>query len=195
MNFINSNRRNYSFILNILCLFALTVCAAHAQSLVNGDFEGPFLQVTVPPGSNSGAKIDGSVATGWRDESAWGNVSITYSQDPTGGRNNTSAQKIEVHAITQGAAQFVQELKFNSGSTYHVTAWVKAAAPGTATLMLRRSGTPYTTYGSTKINLTTEWQKVDVSGKADSADNGLIMFIPDAPGTYWIDDVDFKVGA
>jgi hypothetical protein len=187
MNFPLARLFRRMFRITFLGLFALGFGSASAQQLTNGDFEGAFQQLVMPAGSKS--QIDGSVATGWRDESAWGQVSIAYSKDPTGGHNGTSAQKIEVRSITQGAVQFVQELPFKPSTTYRLTAWVKAAAPGQAALMLRQSGTPYATYGNTNINLTTEWAQVQVTGTATAGDNGLVMFLPSNPGTYWIDDV------
>ncbi len=167
--------------------------ATSAQELKNGNFEGPFQAVTSPP--NSKGHIEGTIASGWRDESAWSEVSIAYSKDPTGGHHGTAAQKMEVFPPGKGTPQFVQQIALNAGTTYRVTAWAKAATPGRVFLALRQSGKPYTMYGKTPVALTTEWTKVEVIGTATKRDNGLIMFVAEAPGTYWIDDVTFEVAS
>jgi hypothetical protein len=161
-----------------------------AQQLVNGDFEGAFDPVNPPDGGK--AQIDGQVAQGWRDESAWGEVSIAYGRDDTIKHGGAAAQKMEVRSIGKGAPQLVQQLAFKVGSIYRFTVWVKAANPGRASLILRQSGPPYATYASTEIALSTDWTQVAVTGTASAGDNGLVMFIPEQPGTYWIDDATFE---
>ena len=174
----------------VTCLLLLTLCDTQAQEIKNGNFEGAFLPFVLPP--NSKGKVEGSIAEGWRDETAWADVSIAYSKEPTGGHNGTSAQKIEV---SKGTANFVQQLKLDAGTTYRVTAWAKATAPGRASLGLRNAGPPYTMYGKTPVALTTEWTKIEVVGTATASGNGLIMFVAEDIGTYWIDDVTFEVAA
>lgn len=186
---------SFRLALKVLCLLALTSLAAPAQEVLNGDFKGPFLPVKVPDGSNAKAKVEGKIAAGWRDESAWGEVAVAYSQDPTGGKDGLPAQKIEVTSVTKGSVQFVQELKFAAGTVYHVTAWIRAAAPGEISVQVRQSGAPYTTYGIVKAPLTTEWSQVEVSGTATTTDNGLIMFVLSGPGTYWIAGVTLTTGS
>ena len=176
-----------------LALLLAGVGSVGAQELKDGDFEGAFDPVVSPPDSKG--KIDGEIAEGWRDESAWGDVSIAYSQDPTGGHNATSAQKIEVRAQGKGAPQFVQELPVEQGAVYRITAWVKSASPARGSLAFRQAGSPYAVYGSTNINLTTTWTQVVVTGTASAGGNALIMFLPEGTGTYWIDDVTFQDAA
>ena len=188
MNHVRTRARIRTVLASCLGLLALGLCSATAQELKNGNFEGAF-QAAISPPNNKG-QIEGTIAAGWRDETAWADVSIAYSKDVTGGRNGTAAQKIEV---IKGNANFVQQLALNAGTTYRVTAWAKAAAPGRASLALRYAGKPYTMYGKTTLALTMEWAKIEVIGTATAGGNGLIMFVAEDPGTYWIDDVTFEV--
>ena len=179
-----------SLLSKILFSLLITVGVAHAQEIVNGNFDGTFAPVSVPSGSK--AKITGSVAQGWRDESSWATVTVDYSQEPVG--HSGAAQKVTVGTVTNGGVQFVQEMKFMAGAKYQATAWVKAAAPGQLDFEIRQSGAPYQSYGLVSAPVTTEWTQIQVSGVSTITDNGLIIFGFKTPGTYWIDDVTFTVG-
>jgi hypothetical protein len=170
----------------MICLLALTTSSATAQQLLNGDFEGSFQPVKVQPDTK--ATIQGEVALNWQDESSWANVSVVYSQDATGGHAKTSAQKIEVKSITSGAVQFAQSVQLKAG-TYQISAWVRADKPSQGTLLLRQTGAPYSIYGTVSIAASTEWTQVSLSGDVTADGYCFVMFIPGAPGTFWLDDV------
>jgi hypothetical protein len=160
---------------------------AEGAGLTNGGFEGSFEVLTKDP--NAKGKIEGAIAPGWMDESAWGEVAVVYAMDEKEKHGGKSAQRIEVKSITNGGVQFIQKLPLTQGHTYRATAWVRSEGSGQADFLLRKSGAPYTFYGTTRVQLSPEWTEVVVAAKVTEEDVALVMFNPAEPGTYWIDDV------
>lgn len=159
-------------------------------ALRNGGFEGAFTPVAA--GTSPKAQIEGDIAEGWRDDSGWGEVSIRYARDGDVAQSGAAAQRIEVRSIGQGGAQFCQQVHLNAGRIYRVAASLRAAANTRGLLQLRAIGAPYTTWAKAVTALSPEWRRVEFLARLPSDSDGLLMFNPESPGTYWLDDVSFS---
>jgi hypothetical protein len=108
--------------------------------LRNGDFEGEF----APAGKavSDKSQLGGQVAEGWKDDSGWGEVAITYSRDAQRSQSGQAAQRIEVHSIKAGGLQFVQDVPLKAGRIYRASAYLRTAAPAKARIEIRQAGAP-----------------------------------------------------
>ena len=170
---------------------ALPVAPAPAGSVFgNGGFEGNY--VAVPKPSSPKAQIEGEIAPGWSDDSGWGEVSIAYSREEANVQEGKAAQRMEVRSIGQGAAQLNQMVALRKGRVYHVSAQLRSSTNAGGELLLRQAGAPYEQYGRASVRITPEWRPFQLYVRAPADIEARVLFVPNEPGTYWIDDVKFQ---
>lgn len=155
----------------------------------NPGFEGPYVPVPTSsdkPGKK--AKITGSVAPGWSDNSDWADVGVTYSPDADNPHRGATAQKVAIDRVDSGAVQFVQKVPLKKGRVHVWKLWMRGR-PGTAVaLTMRRADAPYTQYAAGTANLSAEWQEFRVYGAVPEDAEGFLMVRATAPMTLWLDD-------
>ncbi len=83
--------------------------------------------------------------------------------------------------------QLSQWLSFEQRRLYTAQIWMRAQGPMSVTIMLRKGGYPYTSYVSTTVGVTTEWELYQVTGLTFTTD-GVFMIRSESPGTLWVDD-------
>ncbi|HEV7301290.1 MAG TPA: hypothetical protein VGN72_18140 [Tepidisphaeraceae bacterium] len=156
----------------------------------NGGFEGNYVLVPAST-STSKAQIDGEIAAGWNDDSAWAEVSIAYARETANAQAGQSAQRMEVRSIGQGAPQLSQTVSLRKGHVYHLSAELRSATNIGGELFLRQAGAPYAIYGRAQIRISPEWHRYELYARVPVDVEARVLFVPSEPGTYWIDDVKF----
>lgn len=179
--------------LAVLALFrSTTACAqqgAAPAALQNPGFEAPFQPVApVSDAVNQKAKITGSVAQGWGDNSNWADVSIDYAQDKINPHRGAACQRIAVSRVASGACQFVQSVTLQKGHVYEVRIWLRGASGAGIGLSLRQGGAPYTTYAETRASVSPEWQEFHAAGLVADDTTAYVMLRAEQPTTFWADD-------
>ena len=174
------------FYLFSLCLLFSTLLRPQplsAQTIDNAGFEGSYSPQQIDP---SCPGIQGEIAPGWIDNTCWeSDTAITYGRETEEPRSGSAAQRIELH---QGRVQFAQWLQLQNAKRYTVQIWLRAAAPMAVELLLRQADTPYSTYASQQLTLTTTWTQYTLTGLAQ-AEAGFLMLLTTTPGIFWVDDV------
>lgn len=169
---------------------ACPLLAADLPNLLkNPGFENGFSVCgTTTTAADGTLKISGSLGDGWSDNSDWADVRVLYTQERSTRHGGEFAQRITAVKFGSGAIQFVQQLDLQQGHNYAFSVWVRGT-PGTSMeLTLRKRTEPYTTYASTSVPLTGEWQQHAVSGTASEAGEGFVMLRLAAVGEAFIDD-------
>ncbi len=161
----------------------LTTQVAFAQTINNPGMEGSYQPLS------ECAHIRGEVANGWLDNTCWEpTAEAVYTKATVNPHTGNAAQQIE---LKKGRVQFAQPLTFEANRLYTVRLWLRAAAPMSVEILLRKEDAPYTTFNSLQAKLTTEWQQVTLLGLTP-ATSGYFMLIATTPGSFWVDDVELS---
>ena len=88
--------------------------------------------------------------------------------------------------------QFVQGVRFQKGRAYSFRIWMRGQPGRRASLLLRKAGSPYTTFASRDISLAAEWQQCRVEGVVAEDTTGMLMVIVTEPQTLYLDDAVFE---
>jgi hypothetical protein len=158
--------------------------------LKNGDYEGDFQPVGKAVSTKS--QLEGQVAQGWKDDSSWGEIAITYGRDAQRSQSGQAAQRIDVHSIKAGALQFVQDISLKAGRIYRASAYLRTAAPAKARIEIRQAGAPYQVFGGETFQLVPEWRRYEVYAKVTEDTNGFFLLGSTEAATYWIDNAVFE---
>lgn len=156
-------------------VIALPSASAHANLLQNGNFDD---------------KYSNGIAKGWADNSGWADLKATYSRERRGAANGW-AQRIDCDWLRSGVLQFVQSpLAVRKGRRYAVSLDLKGNLDAPVEILLRRRGSPYTTYAFKSVVTTPEWaqyQFVLISPVDDSRAMFMIRFA--SRGNLSVDNV------
>ncbi|GIV81733.1 MAG: hypothetical protein KatS3mg051_1087 [Anaerolineae bacterium] len=100
-------------------------------------------------------------------------------------------------ATAVSSSQFYSQISgtYNNGDTITASVWLRAASPTTAVFKVMRHSSPYTQYGATTCNISTEWQRFTVA--ATVTENGVpvrVNLFPQ-PGTIYVDGVQAEARA
>jgi Glycosyl hydrolases family 39 len=170
------------------------------MAMLNSGFEQPTRVAGFgKPIAETGAVINGEVASGWGDNSFWADVDVNYALDAEVVHGGETSQRVEVGAIRSGEAQVGQYMEIRTTAQLRVSQWMRGAAGTSGRLDLREDGVPYATLASTEVTFTGDWQQVVVESNLDAANSGVFIhaaFV--VPGTYWLDDteiIDVATGA
>lgn len=173
--------------------FGMHVSNYTKGTLRNPGFEPPYTGV----GVNNG--ISGQTAVNWSDNSSWANPTVTYSMDTTNPHSGAACQKIAVQSPGSGAIQFAQQVTVIPEQTYTLSAWVRGDPGMVIHLLIREAAGTYASYtpgGYPSFTLTSDWQKITVTGLVHNTDGTpagdvLLMFHTAATGAFFVDDVTF----
>lgn len=174
------------------CALVIAVALLHSAAVLaqtptafplqDASFEGAYLPLT------ECANITGEVAQGWSDNTCWDPAKpvIRYARDSANPHDGQAAQRITLVRGTR--AQFAQFLSpaLEAGRMYRVSLWMRAQSAQRVTVMLRKTGAPYTPYISVVARLGPAWSQVVLEGVTDATDVALLV-IAEAAGTFWID--------
>ena len=171
--------------IGILLLLCAALPPLSAQTLVNPGFEQAYPPVApTADTAPDAAKITGSIAPGWSDNTGWAkDVALDYGPETTNPYSGTVCQRI---TVTKGFAQFTQGIQFPAGSV-RASIWVRAQLAQWISLNMRQAGPPYTFYGSALVKVGPLWTKVTVDALVPIIAGGL-YFSTTLPGTVWLDD-------
>jgi hypothetical protein len=155
-------------------------------ALVNPGFEGTYVPV-----NSSSSKVTGVIASGWTDNSAYGDVTVNYSRDTTNPHSGTSCQKVDVTAVNSGAFEFKQRVNVKTGNLYTPGVWLRGQ-PGTrVALWMQLDEPPYRVYQDAPAYLTEQWQFVSVPGHSTKDLTLAFKIQADKPVSFCIDDASF----
>lgn len=170
-------RMNILVIMLILLSYGKLLQADTSNLLSNGSFDN------IP--SNG-------IARGWKDNSGWADVKVKYSAEIDEAYSRKS-QKIECILFRSGAVQFTQPgIRITKGRGHSVSIWMKGDVVSPVELLLRKPGTPYSTYFSKSFKVDTTWREYKFRGISEvDVPNALFMIRFTGTGTLWIDDAVF----
>lgn len=155
----------------------------------NPGFEGDYKPASSSSDApNQKAVIKGQIAEGWGDNSNWADVDVEYARDTDNPHRGQTSQRVRVNRVASGAVQFVQNVPFKKGRIHVWRLWMRGRPGSSVTLMMRRTGAPYTEYASQTASLAAEWQEFRVFGVIPEDADGLLMVRATSPMTFWIDD-------
>ena len=162
----------------------------HVANFLQSVLSNPWME---PPFASVGQDnpISGNVAIGWNDNSAWADVTVTYSEDTENPHGGTAAQMVDVQAVRSGAVQLVQPVTVIPGAAYTMTVWLRSPSGVTVNLILQNQNAPYNYYASAPAQLDADWSKFSVAGQVGDNGTVLLMIQASAPGTFSVDDVSF----
>jgi hypothetical protein len=164
-----------------LCLLSISVVDAgptsgsKVQILTNPNFEPPYTPVAPSTGKS---QISGILANGWRDNSAWANVTVQYGQVTSAVPGCHFAQSIRVDAVREGGVQFVQPFKILNNHAYAASIWVLGKPGAKVSAAIRQNGPPYTQYGYQAITLNGKWQELLLQASAPASTDGMFIIYP-----------------
>lgn len=167
-------------VLCVLFLFPVVskkaACSQEHSTIVNCDFNGPYHH---------------GIANGWRDNSAWADVAVSYAQDS--GADGT-AQKIDCSSYRSGAVQFVYpEIQLQKDHVYQIDIWMKGDVRSPVEILLRQYGKPYEKYAAKAFMVDNDWQKYSYIGVVhENASRAYFMIRFTGTGTVWLDDASMK---
>jgi hypothetical protein len=178
----------WKWLATVLALFCL-VSQARASGLPVMDFQStpPPALVPVPekPGMTGG--MTGLLPEGWRDDSAWAEVSGAYAPEEFEG---TRYLRVRVDRVDRGSVQLAAPYGGSAaGSSYLIKLWARALRPVTFNLLIRQSGPPYKIYWSGAVRVTSPtFEEIVMDVPALPAlENPLLLLQFGAAGT-----VDFR---
>lgn len=135
------------------------------------------------------------VSVGWGDNSGWADVDVEYSRDTDAVRG--VSQRIISHRVSAGAVQFVQKkIPLEKDRSYLVSLWMKGELEGPVEVMLRKHGTPYTTYARKALRVNNEWSlyEFQLSSAVDDP-SAMFMVRIAGRGQIWLDEASIKVAS
>jgi hypothetical protein len=156
------------------------------SKLWNGDFEGEFQPVPAPQAGQK-AKVSGSIAGGWQDNSEGADVSVKYLPQTAQAASGTICQGIHVKEVRKGRVQFAQQLHLPKGKTYRASLHVRAAQPTPVELSLQKAAEPFTSYQAQAATVGKEWTEVTVTGTVGGDDDTFLMLSIPKQSTIWVD--------
>ena len=171
--------------MGIFVLLCAVISPISAKTLTNPGFEQAYIPV-VPTGdtASDSAKITGSSAPGWSDNTGWAkDVAVEYGSDTANPHSGAACQRI---TVAKGFAQFTQGVQFPAGS-FRASVWVRAQPAQWVSLNIRQAGPPYAFYGATPVKAGPQWTQITVDAPVPAGDGGL-YFNMTVPGTVWLDD-------
>lgn len=162
---------------------------AASVNLQNPGFEAPYPPVaSSSDAANLKAKITGTVAQGWQDNSNWADVSVDYGADTSNPHRGASDQRVTITRVAGGAVQFVQPVRLQKSHAYELRVWLRGT-PGTSiSISLRQSGAPYATYAEGRAAVSPEWREFRAAGIVGEDAAGFLMLRVAEPMTFWADD-------
>lgn len=160
--------------------------------LRNGDFEGEFVPAR-PDMERPLAHIGGDYASGWGDSSGWADLSVSYDRDENNPHSGKVCQKIVVPDIKKGQAQFIQYVAALPGKQVYGSLWIRAEKPTSVQLILRDSLEYKSNYGVKEATVSTEWQRLEVSGTVTNPNTVTLLLAVRQVGTVWVDDASMEI--
>jgi hypothetical protein len=105
-------------------------------------------------------------------------------------RSGTGAQRFRVVERQSGDAHLTYPYGFVNGKTYRAALHLKASAPTTVVVQLRRDAPPWNLFATKTVQLTTAWQRVELEGLYQWNEAGSIRVIAKSTGVnLYLDDV------
>ena len=146
--------------------------------LSNPGFEGPYRN---------------GIAAGWRDNSGWADVDVDYLPGEDADRG--ASQRIISRSVSSGAIQFVQpHVRVEKGKSYVISLWMKGDVDGPVEILLRKHGSPYTTYARKALRVGTEWRHYQIQARTNVDDPAAFFMVRlTGRGELWLDDVSMKM--
>ncbi len=163
----------YLVISAFLLVIPFATASEDPQLLENGSFDEFFAS---------------GVASRWSNNS-WGDVNVRFSAEKVEAHNKLS-QKIECLEFKNGAVQFVQGgVPLSKGVPYEIKIWMKGRVASPVEILLRKHGSPYTTYFVKAFKVTDKWRLYALTGTSVVDDPGAFFMIRfTSTGTLWVDD-------
>jgi len=153
--------------------------------LSNGGCEGTYKAV-------SGTGLSGSIADGWRDDTAYSPQSIRIFSMSTDTHEGLCAQSVELRT-DHGAAQLRHDLDWTptEDREYTVSLWLKGKSatdePMRLEIGLQHTSPMYAMYLSRIVRVTDHWTRYTFSGMAGGAPVALILRT-NVRGTFLVDN-------
>ena len=173
---------------------ATTGLPAGSVFLTNRDFEGDYAAYQPSPGAKPDAmkaKVSGSVASGWFDNSDWADVTLEYAPDTVKPYGGSKSQRITVRQIGASGSQlqFAQRVQLTRGSAYTFSLYVRAEKETPLSIAIRpeAGGEPY---ANTDATAGPEWKRIEAKGVATGDGGTFVMVFLREPATIWVDDAN-----
>ena len=151
-----------------------------AQALVEEDFEETFPDRTA----------------GWT-VNYWGTdtkFAVWREARPGNAFSGKAAQGFRVNARSNGDAHLIYPHGFLNGRTYRLSLRLKASAPMSATVQLRRDAFPWNAFAVRTVELTTQWQRVELEGTYQWLEAGSLRLLAGSTGVdLYVDDVSLSL--
>jgi hypothetical protein len=148
------------------------------EILINGDFEAS------------------NISDNWKLVLV-GDAQATLTKDNSTSHSGTTSAKLIVDGFDGEFYHIMldqMDLSFHKDSVYTLEFWAKANKNTSVHASIKRTVSPYTTYGQNEFFLTSDWKKFKLSAKVTEENIGLgdVMFDPTENCTLWFDDMSLK---
>ncbi|MEA3208898.1 MAG: hypothetical protein QOE70_1955 [Chthoniobacter sp.] len=167
----------------LLCGQGLSVMAEAPKSLLPA-FGNEGAEFTVK--GQSGHVTKGWLPNEWKDNSEWAAVDATYSKLSDSPDKNAGAVRIKIEKVDEGQLQlttFGGNQKYQKGTRYVVTGWVRSPDRVSVNVGVRQIGEPYENYHEQELATGTEWKRFEFVFTPTMDFSAFLMFVVREVGT------------
>lgn len=136
--------------------------------------------------AKDGHSTQGWLPKDWTDNSEWAAVNATYSKIVDTPDKEAGGVRIKVEKVDDGQLQLTTyqgNNKFQKGTQYVVSGWLRSPDRLTVKMAARQPGDPYEVYHEQDVTAEPEWQKFEFAFTPTMDLQAFIMFIVRDAGT------------
>ena len=167
----------------LLCGHGLSLMAEPAKSLLPA-FGNEGAEFTTK--AQEGNIVKGWLPTGWKDDTAWAEVSATYTKLADSPDKAAGAVRIKVEKVDDGRLQlttFQGNQKYKKGAHYLVTGWVRNPDGEGVKVGVREKDDPYQFFHEDDLPTGKEWKRFEFAFAPEMDFEAFLMFVVSETGT------------
>ena len=167
----------------LVCVLSAAGMAEPAKSLLPA-FGNEGAEFTTK--AQEGHIVKGWLPAGWKDDTAWAQVSATYTKLADSPDKAAGAVRIKVEKVDDGHLQlttFQGNQKYKKGTHYLVTGWVRSPDGLGVKVAVREKDEPYEFYHEDELPRGKEWKRFEFAFTPAMDFEAFLMFVVTETGT------------
>ena len=121
-----------------------------------------------------------------------GGVEVSFARLNTAPHSGSAAQSAVITSLGTGGALFEQSVSLAAGTVYQGSVWLRSPNGATVDFELRRRGPPFEAGGYERVNLSSVWKQITISGGFSANVSAYFEVNFDSIGTVVIDDASLR---
>ena len=131
--------------------------------------------------------VHGWLPNEWKDNSEWAPVSATYTKLTDSPDKAVGAVRIKIEKVEEGGqlqlTTYTGNRKYQKGTPYFVTGWVRSPDRTSVKLGTRQIGEPYEFYHEQELSTGPEWKRFEFAFTPTMDFTAFMMFVVRETGT------------